>query len=156
MTKHTAEGGTWTTSRQLCRSRQRQKKGQRSLQRNNTVHEVQQEEPYFEEHQDRNCDVINVRYLNFDNLKSVILTTLEFTTSQKGAQIMYKIDTGSKDNLMPLKVFKIFFPKSTIQSYIQKKQFNCIKAYNQSDIQQLGRCTVKLRNKDNSIKCDSL
>ena len=53
---------------------------------------------------------MHIRYFNFNNVKSVIFTKLELSTSQKRAQIAYKIDTGSNSNLVPFKVSKILFP----------------------------------------------
>ena len=74
------------TSEKYAKVQKGRDQGQRSLQRSKTVHEVQQnEEPYTREHDDsgRNCDSVNIRYLNFDDVKSVILTKLELSTSQK-------------------------------------------------------------------------
>ena len=50
------------------------------------VHEVQQDEkpsPLEQEQNDRCFDPINIKYLNFDNVKSVIFTKLELSTSQE-------------------------------------------------------------------------
>ena len=60
----------------------------------------------------RSFDSVNIKYLNFDNVKSVIFTRQELSTSQKTMHITYKIDNSSDGNLMLFKVFKIIFPKS--------------------------------------------
>ena len=53
---------------------------------------------------------------------------------------------------MPFKVFKILFPKSLLAAH-HKNKFSHIKTYNQSDIKQLGVCTVRLGPKDKYAKC---
>ena len=63
---------------------------------------------------DGSFDLVQKKYLNLYNVKSVIFTKLELSTSRKRAQIAYNIDTGSDGNLMTVKVFRILFPKSTI------------------------------------------
>ena len=101
------------------------------------------------ENNDRNFELKNITYLNFDNLKLVIFTTLESSISQNRACIMYKIDAGSDCNLMPFKLFKILFPKATLSA--MKDNSVRAKSYNLSDIKQLGMCTVRLRHKDRSV-----
>ena len=61
------------------------------------------EKPYIWEQREkcRNFDLVNIRYLNFDSIRSVIFTRLELSTSPKRTQIRYKINTGSDVNLMP-------------------------------------------------------
>ena len=66
----------------------------------------------------------------------------------------YKIYTGSDLNLMPFIVFRIIFPRSMMEELndtIDKS--TVLKTYNQSNIQQLGRCTVKIRHNDKCVKC---
>ena len=46
----------------------------------------------------------------------LIFTKLESSTSQKRANIAYKIDTGSYRNLMLFRVFRMLFPRSNIMS----------------------------------------
>ena len=59
------------------------------------------------ENNDRSFHSVNIRYLNFDNVKSLIFTKLESLKNySKRASITSKIDTGSNGNL-------ILFPKST-------------------------------------------
>ena len=48
-------------------------------------------------------------------MNSVIFNKLESGTSQKRAQITYKIYSGNNGNLMPFKVFRMVFPKSAIE-----------------------------------------
>ena len=101
----------------VCRSTQKQRQSQRSPQRNMTTHKVQQEkEPYKRQQRNsgRNFYVVNIRYLNPDSIRSIIFTKLESNTSQIRTQITSKIDTRSDGNLMPFRLFKITFPKSTV------------------------------------------
>ena len=70
----------------VCRSTQRHIPGQRSPQENKEDHEVQQEvEPNMREHEDkgRKHDLVNIRYLKFYSVQSVISNKQEFGTSQK-------------------------------------------------------------------------
>ena len=80
-----------------------------------SIHNVRQdhEPPSMKrDHQDKSFDLVKIKYLNLDNLKSVIFTKLESSTSQRRVYITYKIDAGANGNLMPFKNFKTFFPKS--------------------------------------------
>ena len=55
-----------------------------------SVHKVRQdEEPHSleQEQHGKNIDSVNIRYLNFGNVKSVTFTKLELRASQKGACI---------------------------------------------------------------------
>ena len=63
------------------------------------------------ESNDKSLDSINIRHLNFNNVKSVIFTKLESSTSKKRAQVMCKIDMGSDGNVMLFKLFKILVTK---------------------------------------------
>ena len=50
------------------------------------VHEIQKDkEPCIMEKKNsaRTFDLVNIRYLNFDNIKSLIFTNVEFSNSQK-------------------------------------------------------------------------
>ena len=87
---------------------------QKVIQRNNAVNKIQEEEPFTCEKRDNswNSDSINIRYLVFDRLRSVMFTKLEASTSQKESNYE-EVDTGSKGNKMPFRVFKILFPVST-------------------------------------------
>ena len=101
-------------------------------------HEVQQEEgPYIWEQTDniRNFDLVNIRYLNFESVRSVIFTKLESSTSQQRNQITYKINTESDGNLIPFRVFKTLFPKSTIADlHATKNSSVMLKTYNEPNI----------------------
>ena len=61
--------------RAVCGSMQRQRQDQRSFLENKAVHEVQQDKEHCKikhDIKDRSADLVNIRYLNFDNIKSLI------------------------------------------------------------------------------------
>ena len=55
----------------------------------------------------RSFDVVRVKYINLDSVKSVIFYKLESSISQKQTCIAYRINTGANGNLLLFKVFKI-------------------------------------------------
>ena len=55
----------------------------------------------MEQNNDISFDLVNTRYINFDNVKLVIFTKLELSTSQERVIITYKINNGSNYILMP-------------------------------------------------------
>ena len=57
---------------------------------------------------------VSMEALTFHSRKSVILTRLESSTSQKRTQIAYMVDTGSDGNFMSLRVFRIPLSISTM------------------------------------------
>ena len=60
------------------------------------------------EEQDRSFDVVEVKYINPDSMKSIIFIILESSMSQRGNHIIYKIALGANCNLVPLQIFKPF------------------------------------------------
>ena len=91
-------------------------------------------------------DLVKIKYLHFDSIKSVIFAKLESSTSQKGACITCKADSGADGNQMPLKIFDIF-PKTIDEMHAQNKVV-VLKTYNNLKTEQLGVCTVKWWHKD--------
>ena len=78
-----------------------------------------------------------------------MFTKLDLSTNQKRTNIAYKIDTCSDRNLMPLRVFRILFPQSTmveLSTVINKSIL--LKMYNQSKM-----CSVKMRHNDKCVEC---
>ena len=55
--------------------------------------------------QDRNFDVVRVKYINIHSIKFIIFTKLGSSASQIWTLIVYKVDTEANGNLMPLKIF---------------------------------------------------
>ena len=119
-----------------------------------SIHDVRQEEelwPVKQEQYNNSFDSVNIKYLMFDNMKSVIFT--ESTTSQKRASIIYKIDSRSDGNRMQFIFFRTLFPKSAIEAFHATKYSVILKANSQSSIEQLGMCAIRLRHKDKTVRC---
>ena len=90
--------------------------------------------------------------LTFNSIKLVIFTSLDSSTSQKRTKIVYKIDTGCNESLMLFRVFRILFPKSTMaEPNATINRTIVLKTYNQSDIEWLGRCSVKISQNDKCV-----
>ena len=85
----------------------------------------------------KNFDLVDARYLNFDNVISVIFTKLELNTSQKRALIMNEVDARSDGSLMPDRIFKIWFSNIQKAESHATKNSVMLKTYNQSDIEQV-------------------
>ena len=58
-------------------------------------------------------DMVRLKYVNLDSIKSVLFTKLESSTRQRQTKITYKINSRADGNLMPFKIFKCLFPKAT-------------------------------------------
>ena len=63
-------------------------------------------------------DMVRSTIFNIYIVKSVIIAKLRTQSSPKIAMCEYKIDTGSNRNLMSIKMFKILFPNTKIQTEI--------------------------------------
>ena len=64
-----------------------------------------------------------------------------------------EMDSRSDGNLMPFKMLKRFF-KSTIEALCAIKNNSIVlKTYSQSNVENLGVCTVRSRNKDKAVRC---
>ena len=60
--------------------------------------------------------MVRFKVFNVHIIRSVIIAKLTMKNSQKNPAICeYKIDTGSHCNLMPINMFKVFFPKMTVK-----------------------------------------
>ena len=61
--------------------------------------------------------------------------------------------TGSDRNLMPFREFGILFPRSTMVESDAINESTVIKTYDQSNTEQLSRCSVKIGHNDKCFKC---
>ena len=71
----------------LCRSIWRQQQDQIPPRSGRSIHNIgQDDKPQLveQDHHDRSFDPVHIKYLYFDNVKSVIFTELESGTSKKG------------------------------------------------------------------------
>ena len=99
----------------MCRSAHRQ---QSDWQERKALHTVRQEDKPHQmkqELQNRSFDAVSIKYINIDNVTSVIFSKLESGISYR-TYIAYKIYSDADDNLMPFKISKSLFPKSTIEA----------------------------------------
>ena len=74
----------------------------------------------------------------YNSILSVIIVRLETSSRYEEGKIAYKIDTGSDNNLMPLSIYKILFPKN--KGFI-------LRTYNNTIIFQFGMCKVAINIK---------
>ena len=67
--------------------------------------------------------------------------------------VLYKVDTGSDGNIMPLHIYKKLFPKITNKQLVATKNKNILlNMYNKTTISQLDTCTVEIEHKNNRKK----
>ena len=59
--------------------------------------------------------------LSYTSIKSKIIIKLEIRSWQKIAKIEYKVDGGSVGNLMPLDIFQVLFPITTMEQLAKHK-----------------------------------
>ena len=82
-------------------------------------------------------------------------TTLKCVTPDgRSSDQVFKIDTGADGNLMPIKMFAIFFPKVSLDTL--SKTINkgvTLFAYNNTPIKQFGMCSIRLSFKDRWLVC---
>ena len=82
---------------------------QQNQQGGRTIHNIEQEgnlhviEPG---EQDKSFDVVRVKYINLDCIKSIIFTQEESGTGQRQTHIVCKVDIEDEGNLMPLRIFQ--------------------------------------------------
>ena len=81
------------------------------------------------EEQDRSFDVVRVKYIDLDSIKSIIFTDLEFSTDQRQTHVVYNADTVPNGKLMPLNISRC--PKSTLEELCATKHNSVVlKIYN--------------------------
>ena len=68
--------------------------------------------------------------------------------NQSTAELDYRVDTGSDDNLMPINMFKTIFPRTPITELNRYINRIGLHAYDNSSIQQLGVYRVTVKHKD--------
>ena len=96
------------------------------------LHEVCQEgktNMVKQEEHDQSLNHVRIKYVILADIKSVILTKLESSTSQRKTKITYKIDYRVDGNLMPFMIFKCPFPQATIGSLHTTKNSSVILKY---------------------------
>ena len=94
--------------------------------------------------------------VHFNAVNARMHTTLkcENPDGQSSDQV-FKIDTGADCNLMPIKMFTVFFPKVTLDALSRtiNKEVTLF-AYNNTPIRQFGMFSVRLSFKSKSLVCN--
>ena len=125
--------------RKVCRSK-----------RNCTVHEVEIE--MGPDSQGEDIEIVSVNSLYLNRKQSLITAHLEVQAGENALEVLYKIDTGSEGNLMPLYIFrKLFMSKEQLRRSV--KGNIKLKTYNGMHIMQLGTCTVHIKFKNIKKRC---
>ena len=122
----------------------------------NTIHNIGQHDDLHvdeQDKQDRIFGAVMVRYINLYSVKTKIFAKLESGTSQRQTCIVYKVNTETNGISMPFNN-SIFVSKIDNRAIVCHKNYIVeVKMYNNSNIEQLDICTVKLNHKDNVNKC---
>ena len=97
---------------------------------------------------------MNINSINFNSKHLVVTENLKTSLDQARVLVPYEVDTGSDGNIMPLHIYKKLFP------WVKKKQPEAkkgehikLKAYNSATIMQMGRCKVKVEDKNRVKIC---
>ena len=82
------------------------------------------------------------------------MAQLEMQAGETALEILYKINTGSEGNLMPLYIFqKLFKNMSKVQLKRPVKGNIKLKTYNGMYIMQLGTCAVHIKFRNVKKRC---
>ena len=99
-------------------------------------------------------ETVSIHSVHLNKNQSLLTAELEMQSGRNIIVIPYKIDMGSKGNIMPLFIFKKLF-KNITEEQLQKslKGHIRLRTYNKTNITQLGTCTVVIKFKN--IKRDT-
>ena len=116
------------------------------------VHEVEIDmEP---DSQGEDTEIVSINSLYINRKRSLIMAKWEMQVGKTALEILYKIDTGSKGNLMSLYIFqKLFANMSKEQLKRLMKENIKLKMYNGMCIMQLGACMVQIKLKNIEKRC---
>ena len=104
---------------------------------NDTMHEVETE--MVQEPQKEEIDTVSINSVYLNKNQSLITAHLEMQVGEITAEILYKTDTGSEGNIMPLYIFKKLFKNMTEEQLKRSIKGNIKhKTYNRTHITQLG------------------
>ena len=81
------------------------------------MHELQVE--MVQDSQDEEIETVSINLIYLNKSQSLITAHLEMQVCKNTVEILYKIDTGSKGNIMPLYIFKKLF-KDMIDEQLEK------------------------------------
>ena len=115
-----AYGKTCTRCRKTCHYKKVCKS-----KRDHAVHELQVE--MVQDSQDEEIETVSINSIDLNKNLSLIKTHLEMQVGKNTVEIPYKIDTGSKGNILPLYIFKKLF-KDMMDEQLEKSIKNNIKS----------------------------
>ena len=98
MAKWVLDAERWATTKKVCRTK-----------RDCTVHELQVKMP--QDCQDEEIETVSINSIYLNKNWSLITVHLEMQVGKNTVEIPYKVDTGSKGNIMPLYIFKKLFKR---------------------------------------------
>ena len=75
---------------------------------NKLHHEGETSQGMTEEH-DWSFDAVRIKYINLDNIKSVLFTELQSSTSQRQTKTTYRMNSGMDSSLIPSKYSNLYF-----------------------------------------------
>ena len=110
--------------------------------RGKAVHHVEDQEQNLNQEEVK-IDMVNVNSISFNSKCSIITANSKTSSNQARTTVLYKVDTGSEGNLMPLHIYKKLFPRATKENLAAMTNTNIqLKPYNRT-ITQSGTCKVK-------------
>ena len=112
------------------------------------MHEIEQDTEI-----DQHKDMVNIKSVNFNSVRSVIALRLKTNSSQNKVKYAYRIDMGNNVNLISFNGFEILFPEATMKwlgntidkSFILKHIIN--RAY------IIGICSIVMRHRHKEKLC---
>ena len=90
--------------------------------------------------EDRNIDSVITKSFSFKSITPLIVTKLKTSSS-----------TGSKSKVIPINMFKVLFPRTSLAELAKKKVV--LQTYSNSGVPQLGVCRVRITHKDKQNPC---
>ena len=57
-----------------------------------------------------NIELVSINSIQFNKNQSILTANLKISTDQSNIMVPYKIDTGSNGNIVPLHMYKNYFP----------------------------------------------
>ena len=99
-------------------------------------------------------ETVSIDSVHLNKNQSLITAKLETQAGGNTIEILYKFDTGSEGNIMPLFMFKKLF-RNTTEEQLQKSIQSHIrlKMYNKMHKTQLGMCAVVIKFKNIKKRC---
>ena len=77
------------------------------------MHEIDVE--VAQESQDEQKEIVSIDSVHLNRNQSVIMAYLDTFAGENKVKILYKIDTGSEGNIMPIYIFKKIFKNTMVE-----------------------------------------